>query len=70
MSSDEDFTEKDPLRIEEEGELEAMIVDGSEEYEPSLIAALFRTFWRSLMAGAVLKLMQDILVFVNPQILR
>ena len=69
-----DFTERDPLRSsEEKQELDeqVIVVDGNTSgYEPSLVSALFRTFWRSLLLGALLKLVQTLLVFVSPQILK
>ncbi|GAV03421.1 hypothetical protein RvY_13847 [Ramazzottius varieornatus] len=39
-------------------------------YQPSLTKALFKTFWSPLVMGALLKLANDMFVFVSPQILR
>jgi len=38
--------------------------------EPSLLMAVARTIWRTMAMAAVLKLAQDLLGFVSPQILR
>ncbi len=37
---------------------------------PSLVKALGKTFWRVFLISAVLKLVQDLLSFVSPQLLR
>ncbi|GAV03418.1 hypothetical protein RvY_13844 [Ramazzottius varieornatus] len=39
-------------------------------YQPSLTKALFKTFWSPLLMGAVLKLANDMVIFIAPQILR
>ena len=38
--------------------------------QPSLVRSLAATFWRVFLFGSFLKLVQDILIFVNPQILK
>lgn len=38
--------------------------------EPSLVLALSRTFWVIFLSSAMIKLVQDLLTFVNPQILK
>ena len=38
--------------------------------QPSLVRTLVATFWRLFLFGSFLKLVQDVLVFVNPQILK
>eukprot|EP00058_Branchiostoma_floridae_P021694 XP_002607184.1 hypothetical protein BRAFLDRAFT_118638 [Branchiostoma floridae] len=53
------------------GEVE--IVDGSENAKkcnPSLVKALVRCFWHRFAVIALYKLIQDILLFVSPQLLR
>ena len=37
---------------------------------PSLVMAIAKTIWKVMAMAAVLKLFQDLLVFVSPQILR
>ena len=37
---------------------------------PSLVMAIAKTIWKVMAMAAVLKLFQDLLLFVNPQILR
>ncbi|XP_055346894.1 uncharacterized protein LOC129594288 [Paramacrobiotus metropolitanus] len=39
-------------------------------YKPSLTKALFKTFWFALLCGAVLRLMNDLLVFIAPSLLK
>ncbi|OQV17405.1 Multidrug resistance-associated protein 1 [Hypsibius exemplaris] len=39
-------------------------------YEPSLTLALLKTFWLPLLLGGLLKLMNDLFVFVAPQLLK
>ena len=38
--------------------------------EPSLVWALVRTFWRTFVFAGMLKLFQDLLNFVSPQLLK
>ena len=38
--------------------------------QPSLVLSLGATFWRMFLFGSFLKLVQDLLIFVNPQILK
>ncbi len=37
---------------------------------PSLVRALFKTFWRIFLISGLFKLSQDLLAFVSPQLLR
>ena len=38
--------------------------------EPSLVLALLKTFWPVLLSSAFFKLIQDLLNFVGPQVLK
>ena len=40
------------------------------EPEPSLVLALLKTFWPVFLSSAFFKLVQDLLNFVSPQVLR
>ena len=40
------------------------------KWGPSLVMAIAKTIWKVMAMAAVLKLFQDLLLFVNPQILR
>ncbi len=54
-----------------EGEAESkVLVTSGKSYQPSLSLALIRAFGVTFLFGALFKLMHDILMFVNPQILR
>jgi len=40
------------------------------QHQANILPVLFKAFWTTLLAGAVLKLLQDILTFASPQILK
>ena len=48
----------------------AASADEAQCKQPSLVLSLGATFWRMFLFGSFLKLVQDLLIFVNPQILK
>lgn len=51
-------------------ETEILLSSGRKQKEPSFLKALFRAFGPYFLIGSFYKLIQDLLSFVNPQLLR
>lgn len=51
-------------------ESEILITSNRKQREPSFFKALVRTFGPYFLIGSFLKIIQDLLSFVNPQLLR
>lgn len=49
---------------------EAKVTSGKKAYQPSLLKALATTFGSTILISAVLKLANDVLTFVSPQLLK
>ncbi|XP_060620764.2 ATP-binding cassette sub-family C member 3 isoform X1 [Anolis sagrei] len=52
------------------GETEILLSSKTEQKEPSFLKALIRTFGPYFIIGSFFKVIQDLLAFVNPQLLR
>ena len=62
-----------PLNVDKSHEDNGVLAVASKKdstKQPSLVRTLVATFWRLFLFAAFLKLLQDVLVFVNPQILK
>lgn len=55
---------------ESPGETELMLDIPTKEKKPSFFKALLRTFGPYFLIGSFFKVIQDLLSFVNPQLLR
>ena len=66
-----DSTPRQPRR---EGDTVVRVVPSSRqrrrEAEPSLVLALLKSFWPVFLSSAFFKLVQDLLNFVGPQVLK
>jgi len=52
------------------GDSDSKVESPSHTYQPGLVAALARTFGTSFLPAIVLKILFDILTFVNPLLLK
>ncbi len=64
---DYDHSQREPLQ---QDNVKVLGEKGKKSYQPSLVKALAKAFWDTFLMSAFFKLMQDILLFVNPQLLQ
>ncbi|CAI8018869.1 Multidrug resistance-associated protein 1 [Geodia barretti] len=74
QDDNEASVDSSPRQPTSEGDTVVRVVPSSRqrrrEAEPSLVLALLKSFWPVLLASAFFKLVQDLLNFVSPQVLK